>query len=178
MRALVLGFVWALLAALPLCAQDSLPPWEGGLTASLGQPRRWGLNGLLTLGADARGGKAAPSLEAGASLAHPIGSPVVGLLEARVEALFGLQGARATAASRLLVGMPVLGLDGGLELATDADGVSGVIGLTVPGRRGGILGGGSMLRGEWVFGQGGAGRVGVVVPVGRPLAGRTRRNGA
>ena len=173
-------WVFCLLAAsgagaLPASAQDSLPPWDGGLTASLGQPLRTHFYGIGTLGLDWRGERhPAPSLYAGVGVRRSLGNPVEGLLAASGEMYGGIRSARFDGGVRALLQVPTLRLTFGADYNARDNRFAALVGVTVALRRGGILRGGSVLRAEWSSPPLDALRASVVIPVLEPAAGKTR----
>lgn len=166
------AFILAIAA--PAAAQDSLPPWEGGMTTSLGQPGRVGWYAGGTFGADWRGPQVwDASLLAIGGVTRSVTNPVTGILAVSLEAYGGLRGTAATGGARALVQVPALGLSVGIDYAVPRRQASAVIGLLLPVRRGGVVGKGSTLRGEWLP-SADALQVSVLVPVRQPAAGRTR----
>lgn len=100
-------------------------------------------------------------------------NPVLGLIGGTFEgyaSVGGTQGAglRAMATSQLLA--TSIGADWDIRNAS----VSPIVSWQSAMRRGGLLGGGSMLRLEWLPARGQTVRVGITAPLDRPLAGRTR----
>jgi len=158
-----------------LLAQDSLPPWQGGLTASLGQPSRtWPYAGA-TFGFDWRAGRSSSPVVYGAfGVTQGIGSPVKGILAASAEAYGGLRSSLLDGGVRALLQMPILRILAGGDYNLREGRLGLMVGLSLPIRRGGVFGGGSVLRAEWSPGALSAFRASVLVPVGQPGAGRTR----
>ena len=162
-------------AAFPVvgATQDSLPPWNGGLTSSLGQPARSTWFGGATAGV---AWQAASDVQPVGLLTfgnrRSIGNPVVGLLGASVEAYAGFRGAEVDGGARALVSLLSLRFQGGVEYDMRDNHLYPVLAFNAPLRRGGIFGGGSLLRAEWSIGN--AFRLSVLVPLAQPAAGRTR----
>jgi hypothetical protein len=105
---------------------------------------------------------------------RPLTNPVVGLLGIAGEAYAtidpGVQpGARLLATTRLF----------GLSAGADWDGrtreLDALFSLRVALRRRGIFGNGTMVRADWLPGRNDAVAVGVEVPLGQPLAGKSRQ---
>jgi phosphatidylserine/phosphatidylglycerophosphate/cardiolipin synthase-like enzyme len=157
----------------PGVAQDTLPPWQGGLTASLGQPprRHWYAGGALA--ADRRAHSTGLSLLGTVGLMEPLGNPVTGLLAVAAEAYAGARVSEPTAGARALLEVPNLGLAGGVDYSTAYRRLSPLVAWALPLRRGGIVGKGSLLRAEWLTAAD-AVRVSVLVPLHQPWAGHTR----
>ena len=173
--ALGCGLLVGALVASDLHAQDSLPPWEGGLTASLGQPTRLRFYAGGTFGLDWRRGYATgPAAYGQFGVTRSLLGPDVGLLAASVEAFGGLRNAERDGGARVLLQLPVLRLALGGEYNFRDDRLGVALGLTFPMRRGGVFRGGSLARIEWTGGPLGALRTSVLVPVAQPTAGRTR----
>lgn len=162
-------------APLRLGAQDSLPPWEGGLTASLGQPSRTRLYTGTSFGLDWRESRPLAPVAYGAfGVSRSLGSPVKGLLAASAEGYGGLRSSRFDLGIRGLLRVPVLRLSAGADYNIRDGRVGPMLALTLPIHRGGIFGGGSVLRAEWNPGALAAVRASVLVPVRQAFAGRTR----
>ncbi len=154
-------------------AQDSLPPWNGGLTTSLGQPVRSTWFGGATAGVS---WQEASDVQPNGFLTfgnrRSIGNPVIGLLGVSVEAYAGLRGANVDGGARALISLLTLRFQGGVEYDIRQNHFYPMLAVNAPLRRGGIFGGGSLVRAEWSIGD--AFRLSVLVPVAQPAAGRTR----
>jgi len=175
MRRPLLPFAWLLALALPLpgVAQDTLPPWQGGLTASLGQPprRHWYAGGALA--ADWRGRVTDLSLLGTVGIMEPLSNPATELVAAAVELYAGVRVSEPTAGARALLEVPILGLAGGVDYSAGRGRVSPLVAWSLPLRRGGIVGKGSLLRVDWLTAADAVG-VSVIVPLHQPWAGGTR----
>lgn len=157
-------------------AQDTLPPWEGGITTSLGQPphTRWYAGasfGFDWQGSSTGGDPVAYGLF-GAS--RSLTNPVVGLAAFAVEGYLGLRQSELDGGIRALLVNTPLRLTIGADYNVLDNRVYPLIGFMLPVRRGGVFGGGSVLRAEWSPGDGSAFRVSALVPLFWPAAGRTR----
>lgn len=154
-------------------AQDSLPPWQGGITSSLGQPplrnwfagasagTMWESNGVfLPIGYATFGNHV------------NIGSPVTAFLGGSVEGFIGFRGGDLDGGARALLSILTNRFQGGVEYNAGQGELHAMFGFTAPLRRGGILGGGSWARLEWSVGN--SLRMSVLAPLAKPLAGRTR----
>ena len=158
-----------------LSAQDSLPPWEGGLTASLGQPSRYRIYTGTSLGFDWRESRPlAPVVYGAFGVTRSLGSPVKGILAASAEGYGGLRSSRFDLGVRALLQMPILRLSVGGDYNLRDGRLGPMLGVTLPIHRGGIFGGGSVLRAEWSPGALAAVRASVLVPLRQAFAGRTR----
>jgi len=174
---LLIGFLCPILAAPATgSAQDTLPPWEGGVTASLGQPphTHWYAGG--SFGLDWQGSATGTDPVAyglfGAS--RNLTNPVVGLAALSIEGYLGLRQSQLDGGVRALLVNTPLRLTIGADYNALDNRVYPLFGFTMPVRRGGVFGGGSVLRAEWSPGDGSAFRVSALVPAFWSAAGRTR----
>lgn len=158
-----------------VAAQDTLPPWLGGLTMSVGQPprRHWYASGGLGL-AWGHTSQAAPVVFGGVGVSKDLTNPVTSLLAGSFEVFASARGDVLGGGARGLFVSTVLRLSGGAEYDVREGGVSPFIGLMIPVRRGGVFGGGTLLRAEWVARREGVVRMAVLAPLAQPRAGRTR----
>ena len=175
----LLSFIlsWIGLATNPCLAvaQDALPPWEGGLTTSLGQPPHSRFYAMGGTGVDWRKpGDANPIVMGGLGITRSILNPVTGILAASLEGYAGLRATTADGGVRALLVANTLRLSGGVDYNIAAGRMWGMLGYTMPVRRGGVFGGGSLLRLELNLGAGDAIRAMVMAPLRQPRAGRTR----
>jgi len=156
-------------------AQDTLPPWEGGLTHSLGQPPRLRLRVGGSFGVDYRLSSPVRPLALGSfGVSRSITNPVTGLLGWSAEAFGGFSAGEGDGGIRLLLESATLRLSGGAEYDIRDSRIYPVIAVTAPVRRAGIFRGGTLVRLEWLPGAGSQVRATVLAPVGQPAAGRTR----
>ena len=156
-------------------AQDSLPPWEGGRTASLGQPSRARLYTAGSFGVDWRRAYSTGPVAYGAfGVTRDIGSQVVGLLALSAEGYAGFRTDEFEGGARLYFQIPILRLSFGGDYNIRDDRLGLMLGFTMPVRRGGVLQGGSLLRFELGAAPLSAFRTSVVLPVRQPFAGHTR----
>ncbi|HWH51171.1 MAG TPA: hypothetical protein VN651_06480 [Gemmatimonadaceae bacterium] len=137
---------------------------------SLGQPLLWQPYALGGVSSD---DWTSPRGALSAGVYRDITNPVIGLLGWRAELHAALgrgstQGARVEAMSRML------GFGAGIDWSRHDRGPAATFSFQTPIRRGGIAGGGSMLRLDWTVAHGGELGVGFEVPIAQPLAGRTR----
>lgn len=136
---------------------------------SIGQPPLWEFDAALL--ATLRGDADANTPMLTASIHHAIINPVTGLLGAAAE---GFVGAHSSIGARLLVESKALALSGGVDVSSNAHSIAPVFSYQTALRRGGLIGGGSMLRLDWLPTRSQSVAVGISVPLFRPLAGRTR----
>jgi hypothetical protein len=163
----------ALAGSLP--AQDSLPPFEGGLTQSLGQPPDRLLHAGASIGVDWRSDENAAIAGYGLFGATlPIGPRLLNALALTGEAYGGVRADQFDGGVRALVQLPIFRLGFGADYNVRENRFGFVAAATLPVRRGGILGGGTLLRVEYEGGPLSAARAAVLFPIGQPRAGRTR----
>jgi hypothetical protein len=158
-----------------VAGQDSLPPWEGGLTFSLGQPARITYHLGAGLGLDWRQGRTVgPVGMLVVGVDRAVGDPVVGLLSGTAEMYAGSRSDQAVGGLRALIQIPALGLWLGGDYNLADDRVGGFVGASLAIRRGGLFGGGTLLRAEWNPGALAALRMSVLLPLGQLHPGGTR----
>lgn len=164
----MLRFVTLILlaAALPAFAQ---PPLE-----SIGQPRRWLPYAAATGTVTSRD----PGGFAGvAGIERPIFHPVAGLLSLAGEGYGATGGRFEGGGARLLARVPVLAIGAGVDWNAGsgrAGRIDALLTYRSAIRRGGLFGRGTMLRIDYLPTRARTLDVGIHVPLGQPLAGRTR----
>ncbi len=175
LRALGLLFALARWAfGSPLGTQPRAPV-DGGLTASLGQPRHW----IWTLGASTsavnNAGVDGLNGQVRFGLARPIGNPVVLGLTLGAEGYAGAFAGRPDGGVRARLAMPIARVAAGLDLSTRTGAVHPIYSFAHPLRRGGLFRDGSMLRVDFMPTRGESFTVGIETPVFREVpTGRTR----
>jgi phosphatidylserine/phosphatidylglycerophosphate/cardiolipin synthase-like enzyme len=101
-------------------------------------------------------------------------NPVTGMLDVVAE-LYGEGRANNSAAgARVLARVPVFGFGVGADWRATSGDLDAVLSFQAAVRRGGVLGGGSMLRVDWIPARNQTFELGVQVPLMQPFAGRTR----
>lgn len=105
---------------------------------------------------------------------RPITNPVTGLLGGAAEAYGTLGGDLAGAGVRFLATSRGLNLAAGADWSMTAGHVDFLLSFRTAVRRGGLFGGGSMLRLDWLPTRDQTFGIGVEVPLGQHFAGRTR----
>ena len=148
------------------------PPWKGGLTHSLGQPapNYAFIAPMVGMQRTDDGRVASGRLLAG--LYRPVTNPLVGLLGFNGEAYIGLRDLQVEGGARLMLASHFLRIAGGMDLNGRSGDVDAVLSASVPVRRGGIVGSGSLLRVDWLPGRSQL-ELGISVPLHRN-AGKTR----
>jgi hypothetical protein len=140
-------FVFPLLAltALPVAAQDTLPPHLGGYVRSLGLPPTREGYVALALDLDRRAsGFLNTQLRLGVN--RPLGSPVTHLLSVAAEAYGGVRDGDGTAGVRAFALTQLFGFGVGLDVNAVDERADPFVTLVAPVRRGGVAGRGSDLR--------------------------------
>jgi len=134
----------------------------------MGQPPQW----LPFASASALAGN---GTGAGVALGvnRPILNPITGLLAARGEAYGEWRSDRSAAGLRALASVPAFGLAAGVDWRATSSAFNPLISFQTAIRRGGLVGGGSMLRVDWFPTEHEVG-LGLSVPLRQPFAGRTR----
>jgi hypothetical protein len=111
---------------------------------------------------------------AGAGVYHDLASPLTGHLGWEVEGYVGAAGGRVDGGGRLVLRSPRFLLGGGVDYNLRLEELRGVVSLQVAPARGGLFGRGGELRLDWLPGEGNQVQLGARLPLGQPLAGRTR----
>jgi hypothetical protein len=138
---------------------------------SMGQPLVW--KPYLTAVAVA-GGNSAAGGAAAFGLRRPILNPVTGLLSASAEVVGEWKAGSVNGGVRALANVPSLAFGAGVDWNVNRGEVDPLFVFETAIRRGGLLGGGSMLRAEWLPTRDQTFALGVKLPLRQPLAGRTR----
>jgi len=158
-----------LIAALAVPLQAQRQPAQ--TIHSIGWPATWqpyvAGQGLLS-----NGGTGAAAAIVGVH--RPLMNPVSGLLGLSGEAYGATSGPSEGLGLRAMAGIPALGLRVGADWSVRGGAVDPIFNLNAAVRRGGLFGGGTTLRIDWLPTRGNTLGVGVSVPVMQPLAGRTR----
>jgi len=158
----------------PAFAQLVRPPESGGQITSIGQPKRYRFLAGLSSGLWTEQPGSALMVRAEGGVSRHLMSPVVGLMEAGVEGFVGLRGTEGDGGLRAMLNVPYFGLGVGAEYNVPDAHLNFVVGSTTPVRRGGIIRPGGMLRINWYPMESHGFTIGFLLPIGDPLAGRTR----
>ena len=151
--------------ALPAVGQRRLAE-----TPSLGQPSRWQ---PYLVAAGHRSAIKDWHSQLSLGIHRPLGNPLVGLLGVAAEA-YATADPGVEPGARLLATSRMLGLSAGVDWDARSRTVDGFVSFQTAVRRGGLLGRGTMLRADWFPGRADALNVGVFMPFGSRIAGRSR----
>ena len=160
------------LACTTLLAQASAAQSSGAPPPvfSIGQPPQWQFEAAVVAPIRGETDRGHTWLSYGVHRAFM--NPLTGLLGGRAEAYASLGG--RSSGFRVLAETNALALSGGIDWSVTTQSVSPMVSFQSAIRRGGLFGGGSLLRVDWLPWRGQSVAIGVTVPVFRPLAGRTR----
>ena len=161
----VLAFLVAFLLASPALGQRRLTE-----TPSLGQPGKWE---PYVLPAAHRSAQKNWHSQLTLGVHKPLMNPAVGLLGVSGE-VFATADPGVEPGARLLAVSRALGLSAGVDWDARSRTVDGLVSFQTALRRGGIVGRGTMLRADWYPGRADALNLGVFVPFGSPVIGRSR----
>lgn len=157
----------------PARAQDTLPPAQGGFVHSLGLPEIYKPYLGVGIGLSRQQeNHLASQLRIG--VFRDIGSPIKEILGWSAEAYVGTRDVRLDYGARAFLLSNVFCLGAGVDYGIADGSVSPLVVLAAPVRRGGVFGGGSDLRLEWLPRRGGSLNLAVTKPVGQPHRGHTR----
>jgi hypothetical protein len=173
-RIIALSAIVAASAKRPLKAQERAP-WDGGTTASLGQPNFWKWTVGAATGAvnQSAGRQEVAQLRFG--VFRDIGNPVVGALGLHLEASGGARGSEFDGGLRARLLLPIIRFGIGANYNA-LDGSMGMVLSTFHAiRRGGLFGEGTQLRADYLPGRDHSVTLGLEVPVFRRIPnGRAR----
>src|SRR5262245_12449990 len=151
--------------------RDTMPPPRVQPVFSMGQPSRWQPYAVgSTMFAESVDG----AVNFLVGVHHPITNPVTGLFGGAAEAYGTLGGDLAGAGVRLLATSRGLNLAAGADWSMTQGKVDFLLSFRTAIRRGGLLGGGTMLRLDWLPTRDQTFGIGVEVPLRQHFAGRTR----
>ncbi len=152
------------------------PPIAGtwDLVRSIGQPPRWKPFVSVGYGVDRLSQPHAMGLSSSVGVHRAVGNPVTGLLGVNVEGYIGQRGTQLDGGLKAqLTSSPFL-VHAGLDWNTRLGRADLVFGTTLPLQRGGWPAPGSELRVEWIPARRHSAALSFMLPLGQPLAGRTR----
>ena len=154
-------------------AQDTLRPVQGGYVHSLGLPEIFKPYGGVGIGL-ARGTDTHLASQLRVGVFRDMGSPVTELAGWAVEAYGGVRDVRLDGGVRALLVSNLLRIGAGVDYDIRDGAGDLLLTFLAPVRRGGIIGGGSDLRLEWLPTRGGSINLALTVPLHQPHRGRTR----
>lgn len=174
MRAATTAF-WCLLLSGPSLFGQEVPPADGGVTHSLGQPRVWkGTAGAAT-GWLVRNRDARTVTEARFGLFRDLLNPVIGVAGLHVEGYAGARDTRIDGGARIRFVSPFARFAVGADHNLVDHRTKLLLSVFNSGRRGGLFGDGSILRLDYIPGREHYVALGIEKPVGRRIPmGRTR----
>ena len=163
-------FRWGVgIIAVALCARADAQRPTSSVVTSIGQPPRVQFDASVNVPVHGSIG-GAPQL--GFALYRSVTNPVTGLLGATAEPYLATSG--SSGGTRLMATSKLFAVSMGVDWSWSPGRVAPIISYATAIRRGGILGGGTMVRVDWLPTRSQALSLGLSVPVFRPLAGRTR----
>ena len=147
--------VWVLCSSRSLYGQgSSVPPWDGGTTSSLGQPRVWkwtaGAGGGAELGGPPPRGDRATFVEGRLTLQRELVNPITSLAALQTEVYLRSARGGADEGIRARLVSPGLRVGAGIDYSKSSGNVALSLSLTNPVRRGGFFGFGGWLRLDYV----------------------------
>jgi hypothetical protein len=174
-RSATLFLLLSAAASAPLPAQYNQLPERGGRVYALGMPPVWKGYAGGGFGWYDPGEEGLLLVQGHFGVARDLGSPVIGIAQIGGELYGGYRGTQELDGGvRALFNIPSLRIGTGVDWNFVDGDVSGIIRLQFATRRGGIFGGGSMLRLEWFPGHHGTFGAGITVPLWGRNVGRTR----
>lgn len=162
---------WASLLPPPPLDAQTVPPSQGGLIRSLGQPPVWKWYGGIAAGRSFRPPESSSLGILQLGILRDITNPVIGLLALAGEVYAG-HAASAEYGVRALATSPLLGISIGVDGSVRHDEIRPLLRLRAPVRRGGFITRGGEIRVTWVPGR--QLTAGLSVPLRQPQVGRTR----
>jgi hypothetical protein len=169
--ALAIALSLAAVAASAVSAQDTARPET---VKSMGFPQKWKPNAGFAVAWDRRGENAAATGEFSLNVYRDVLNPVVGIFGLTAEAYGEVVDGRLEGGGRLFGSIPVLHLHLGADYSTHARNVAFTSALTIPFRRGGLVGGGTHVRFQYTPGRNDFLTVGLQIPIFQPYSGNTR----
>jgi phosphatidylserine/phosphatidylglycerophosphate/cardiolipin synthase-like enzyme len=153
-------------------AQDTLPPTQGGYVHSLGLPEIYKPYVGVGIGLSNSDGHHLAS-QARLGVFRDVGNPITEALGWDVEGYAGLRDVRVDGGVRGQLVCNLFRIGAGVDYGVH-DGADFMLTYAASGRRGGLIGGGSELRLEWLPTRHGSFNVAINVPLRQPHRGHTR----
>lgn len=154
--------------------QFDRPPWEGGFTRSLGRPPIWLARASIMVGFHGEGADRVGTGYATLGVSKAMGNPVVGLLSAVGEGWAGVRNVDAEGGARTYLFSPFFRVGAGVDWDARRGVFDPLFVWSSPWRRGGIVGGGTTIRIDYMPSRGQTVAIGLTVPLFNDHAGRTR----
>jgi hypothetical protein len=161
------------LTVAPLAAQDTLPPELGGYVHSLGLPSVYKPYATLGIGAGLRGDHALGA-QAGLGLYRDLGNPVTEVGGLSLEGYARALNAGVDGGARALLLSHFFRLGAGIDLRIPGYETAFILTFVSPVRRGGIIGGGTDLRLQWIPARHSSLSLALTIPFRQPNRGDTR----
>ncbi len=174
MRSAYVGLVVLLMTSGSVPAQDIRPPSEGGFIKSMGQPSIWKWYAGASFGAYLDGDAEDFTGYAEFGVSKDLLNPVMGALAFEPEVYGGFRADDLDGGLRALLASPLLSLGGGVDYNFKDESLHFLLRLSIPLRRGGVLGKGGDFRASWLPARGHSFNFGLTVPIGQPHRGNTR----
>jgi len=155
-------------------AQWSVPPSDGGLVASLGQPIRWHWGVGASSGVWFEGPGSSLLVRTGGGVYHDLLAPDLGIVQAGAEGFIGFRDTDLDGGLRAMLRFPLLGMGVGGEYDFLDAHLNFLVTAQTPVIRGGLLAAGGVLRVNWYPTESSSFTVGLSVPIGDHRTGRGR----
>jgi len=168
----MLGMMLA--SAASLSAQTNVPPERGGRIASLGLPAVYEGSGAVMAGVYRADAASDAVVNAAVGVRRYLGSPIVGVAALGLEGYGGVRGSDVDAGGRLLFQIPALHVSVGADYDVTNTDLDLLLRLEIPLRRGGLFGGGSQLRFDYLPTRANSFAAGFTVPLWGSNQGSTR----
>jgi hypothetical protein len=155
-------------------AQWALPPSDGGLVASLGQPIRWHWGIGISSGVWFEGPGSSLLVRAGGGVYHDLLKPDLGIAQVGAEGFVGFRDTDLDGGLRGMLRFPLLGVGVGGEYDFLDAHLNFLVTAQTPVIRGGLLAAGGVLRINWYPTESSSFTLGLSVPIGDHRTGRGR----
>ena len=172
--AAILAAVLSLSTPQPGTAQWAIPPSDGGLVASLGQPIRWHWGVGISSGAWFEGPGSSLLVRTGGGVYHDLLKPDLGFAQLGAEGFIGFRDTDLDGGLRAILRVPFLGVGAGGEYDFLDSHLNFIVTAQTPVIRGGLLAAGGVLRINWYPTESSSFTLGLSVPIGDHRTGRGR----
>ena len=151
------------------------PPEDGGLVHSMGHPPKLAPFAGASLGLFSDEEQDDVAAYATFGIYKDLVNPALKVVGFSLEGYAGGRGGEADGGVRAIIRSPVLRIGAGIDYNLRDSSWHGIVSFSHPLRRGGILGGGSEFRFDWISGRGaGSFNFGVTLPLFQPHIDKTR----